>query len=276
MPQRTTRISALTLEIVAGRAPYPWRPRRWSSPKLLRPDWLPAVALSSALAAADARLEPAGRRPRRPGLPHRAVPARRPGDLERQLVRRPLHPHLQRPLPAAGGAARPAGGRRARGRRLLLPLRPPRPRPLGRRRRAGRPSGSRPASSPCSPTASSPSPSASPSASPRCAACSSAAPRSALAAAAACALSSPVAAAFLAGVVLVGGARARRRRVSRVALWVAGARPRPRRRPQPRLPRTGPVPLRLLLLRRDPALVRRRRCSSPAACAARSGSCAGS
>ena len=56
----------------------------------------------------DAGLEPAGRRPRRPGLPHRAVPARRPGDLERQLVRRPLHPHLQRPLPAAGLAARPA------------------------------------------------------------------------------------------------------------------------------------------------------------------------
>ena len=36
---------------------------------------------------------------------------RRLRDLERQLVRRPLHAHLQRPLPAAGGAARPAGGR---------------------------------------------------------------------------------------------------------------------------------------------------------------------
>ena len=81
--------------------------------------------------AADAGLEPAGRRPRRPGLPHRAVRAGGPGDLERQLVRRPLHPHLQRPLPAAGGAAGPAGGGDARGRLLLLPLRPPGPRPLG-------------------------------------------------------------------------------------------------------------------------------------------------
>ncbi len=44
--------------------------------------------------------------------------------------------------------------------------------------------------------------------------------------------------------------RARRRR--------PGARPH--RRPQPRLPRAGPVPLRLLLLRRDPALVRAARC----------------
>ena len=105
--------------------------------KALRPEWLPAVALSSALAAGDAGLEPAGRRPRRPGLPHRALPARRLGDLERQLVRRPLHPHLQRPLPAAGGAAGAAGGRDARGRRLLLPLRPPRPRPLGGRRALG-------------------------------------------------------------------------------------------------------------------------------------------
>ncbi len=57
------------------------------------------------------------------------------------------------------------------GRRLLLLLRPPRPRPLGRAAPAGRRSGSPPAWSRCSPTASSPSPSASPSGSPRCAAC---------------------------------------------------------------------------------------------------------
>ena len=102
----------------------------------------------------DAGLGPARRRPRRAGLPHRALPARRPRDLERQLVRRPLHAHLQRPLPAAGGAARPAPGGDVRRRRLLLPLRPPRPRPLGRgrplgdplvRRRRRHPPGRRPA-----------------------------------------------------------------------------------------------------------------------------------
>ena len=110
MPQRTTRISALILEIVAGRAPYPWRlphgPVQGPPTRLA-----PGRRAQLRAGAADAGLEPAGRRPRRPGLPHRAVPARRPGDLERQLVRRPLHPHLQLPLPAAGGAARAAGGR---------------------------------------------------------------------------------------------------------------------------------------------------------------------
>ena len=79
----------------------------------------------------DVGVGPTGRRSRRPGLPHRALPARRPGDLERLLVRRPLHAQLQRPVPARGGAARPAGGGDAVGGRLLLPLRPPRPRPLG-------------------------------------------------------------------------------------------------------------------------------------------------
>ena len=47
--------------------------------------------------------------------------------------------HLQRPLPAARRAARPAGGRGAGGDRLRLPLRPPRPRPLGGRRALGDP-----------------------------------------------------------------------------------------------------------------------------------------
>ena len=77
--------------------------------KALRPDWLPAVALSCPARRRDAGMGPTGRRPRRPGLPHRALPARRPLDLERQLVRRPLHAHLQRPLPAARLAARAAG-----------------------------------------------------------------------------------------------------------------------------------------------------------------------
>ena len=222
----------------------------------------------------DAGLEPAGRRPRRPGLPRRALPARRPGDLERQLVRRPLHAHLQLPLPAARLAAR---GRSWSGRSRSSP--PPTSSiassaTAGASPPAGRRSGSPPAWSPCSPTASSPSPSASPSAWPRCAACSSAATSWPSAAAAACALSSPVAAAFLAGVVLVGragagpaGQPARRR--------AGGDRPRPRPRAQPRLPRIGPVPLRLLLLRRDPALVRLARSSSPAGWARRSASCAG-
>ena len=77
--------------------------------------------------------------------------------------------------------------------------------------------------SPCSPTASSPSRSASPSASARCAPCRPAAAPLALAAAAACALASPVAAAFLAGVVLAGalerGSRASRRRARASPAW---------------------------------------------------------
>ena len=223
-------------------------------------------------------LEPAGRRPRRPGLPHRAVPARRPRDLERQLVRRPLHAHLQRPLPAAGGAARPAGGRRPRGRRLLLPLRPPRPRPLGRggalgdalvRRRRRHPARRRPAhlrprrrlrprraalpaGRPRRRSARSPPrrPAPSPARSPR---------------------------AFLAGVVAAsrrlasGGRPVSRRRRS--------APPRARASASPSSP-TSPSPSRASSPSPSPPTSRSRsgaaaRCSSPAACATRSASCAG-
>ena len=243
--------------------------------KALRPEWLPAVALSAVLAAADARLEPAGRRPRRPGLPHRALPARRPGDLERQLVRRPLHAHLQLPLPAAGGAARPAGGRDALGRRLLLPLRPPRPRPLGGggalgdalvRRRRRHPARRRPA---------------------HLRARRRLRPRRAALPCRSAAATLAVARRRGLRALQPGRRRLPRRRRRSPGRWSGAAgstAPRSAsaalalgldRRPQPRLPRTGPVPLRLLLLRRDPALVRRRRSSSPAACAARSGSCAG-
>ena len=208
--------------------------------------------------AADAALEPAGRRPRRPGLPHRAVPARRPGDLERQLVRRPLHPHLQRPLPAAGGAARD---------RRWSAGSPSSPPPTsstawsataGERRRAGRRSGSRPASSPCSPTASSTfalgvafglASLRCPADRPRHAGARSP-PRPAPWPARSPPPSSPASS--------WPGRWSGASRVSRAALGAAGAGAGPRRRPQHRLPRTGPVPLRLLLLRRDPALVRRR------------------
>ena len=91
-------------------------------------------------------------------------------------------------------------------------------------------------------------------------------------AAAACALASPVAAVFLAGVVLAG-ALERGRRVPPRRARGRRPRPRPHRRPQPRLPRARPVPLRLLLLHRDPALVRRRALRHPRP-AARSASCA--
>ena len=222
--------------------------------KTLRPDWLPAVALSAALAAAMLAWNPAGRRPRRPGLPHRTLRARRPRDLERQLVRRPLHAHLQLPLPTAGGAARAAGGRGALGDLLLLSLRPPRARPLGRggalgdalvRGRRRHPARRRPAHL---------------------------RPRGRLRA------RQPARHAggprldrhrgrrllrpLQPGRRRLPGRRRRRRR--------ARARPprqprrrlgrldraRPRPDPQPRLPRAGPVPLQLLLLHRDPPLVR--------------------
>ena len=107
--------------------------------KVLRPDWLPAVALSSALALLMLIWSPPvgdlAAQVFRTELFERAGHR----DLERQLVRRPLHAHLQRPLPAAGGAARPAGGGAALGRLLLLPLRPPGPRPLGGRGALGDP-----------------------------------------------------------------------------------------------------------------------------------------
>src|SRR3954447_11926408 len=112
-----TRISGLTVEIVAWRptilgavahgpvkdSPIRLAPRGRSQRGARRP---------------DARLEPAGGRPRSPGLPHRALRARPPRGLERQLVRRALHTHLQRSLPAPGGAARAADGGDPR-RRLL-------------------------------------------------------------------------------------------------------------------------------------------------------------
>ena len=131
MPQRTTRISSLILEIVAGAPPYPWRPPPMVQSKPLRPDWLPAVALSSALALLMLIWSP---------------PV---GDLAAQVFRTELFQRaglaiwngswygghytltysvLFPPLAALLG---PAGGRDARRRRLLLPLRPPRPRPLG-------------------------------------------------------------------------------------------------------------------------------------------------
>ncbi len=172
------------------------------------------------------------------------------------------------------------------GGRLLLPLRPPRPRPLGRAGALGDPLVRRRASSRCSPTASSPSPSASPSASPRCAPCRPAGspwpPRRGRLRAL-----EPGRGGFLAGVPdrrrgLVarlerplrgwrglggaenGGAAPARRpprvrdgpRGQRSAGRLGAHRPRPDADPQPRLPRRRPVPLRLLLLRRDPALVR--------------------
>ena len=74
--------------------------------KALRPDWLPAVALSALLAAAMLAWNPQvgdlAAQVFRTELFQRAGL----GDLERQLVRRPLHAHLQLPLPAAGLAAR--------------------------------------------------------------------------------------------------------------------------------------------------------------------------
>ena len=63
-------------------------------------------ALSAAAGAWRLRaLEPAAARPRRAHLPRRVLRALRLRALERELVRRPLHAHLQRPVPAAGGAA---------------------------------------------------------------------------------------------------------------------------------------------------------------------------
>ena len=97
----------------------------------------------------------------------------------------------------------------------------------------------------------------------------------ALAAAAACALASPVAAVFLAGVVLAGawsggGASTGRRSASPAS---PSASPLV---PNLAFPERRPVPLRLLLLRRDPALVRRRPLRHPRPRRARSGSCAAS
>ena len=84
-----------------------------------------------------ADLGPAGPRPRRAGVPGRAVRARGVRDLERELVRGALHAHLQRPVPSARRAARPPARRRAVGDRFGLPVRPPRARPLGRARAVG-------------------------------------------------------------------------------------------------------------------------------------------
>ena len=80
--------------------------------KGLRPDWLPAVALSAALAAAMLAWNPQVGDLAAQVFRTELFERGRPLDLERQLVRRPLHPHLQRPLPAARGAARSAAGRR--------------------------------------------------------------------------------------------------------------------------------------------------------------------
>src|SRR3954469_13070031 len=120
MPRRLTRSSSVideSLQLAAldsGRAYGPFQ----ASPTRMAPGrraQLPA-------GAADADLEPARRRPGGAGLSDRAVSARRPRDLERQLVRRPLHPHLQPPLPAARGVAGAAAGGDAGGGRLLLLL----------------------------------------------------------------------------------------------------------------------------------------------------------
>ena len=81
-------------------------------------------------------------RPRGAHLPGRVLRAARPRDLERQLVRRPLHALLQRAVPAAGGAARPDLGRGAGGGRVRMAVRPPGARPLGRAARARRGCGS--------------------------------------------------------------------------------------------------------------------------------------
>ena len=101
--------------------------------KALRPEWLPAVALSAALAALMLIWGP---------------PV---GDLAAQVFHTELFEHAGLAIwngswygghytlnysvlfPPAGGAARAAGGGDAVGRRLLLPLRPPGPRPLGGR-----------------------------------------------------------------------------------------------------------------------------------------------
>ena len=79
----------------------------------------------------------------------------------------------------------------------------------------------------------------------------------ALLAAAACPLASPVAGAFLAGVVLAGAIEPGRR-PNRLALGVGAISLALVLVPEPRLPGIRPLPLRLLLLRGDPALVRRR------------------
>ena len=131
MPQRTTRTSALILEIVARRrsilAAPPHGPVQGSPTRMA-----PGGGAQRGARRRDAGLEPPGRRPRRPGLPHRAVPARRPGDLERQLVRAAT---TRSPTASSSRRWRRCSGPQvvgsAGGRRLLLPLRPPRPRPLG-------------------------------------------------------------------------------------------------------------------------------------------------
>ena len=150
--------------------------------------------------------------------------------------------------------------------RLLLPLRPPRPRPLGRggalgdplvRRRRGDAARRRPAHlrarrrlrprHPARP----PAPAAAPARSPS--------PPRARSRARSRRSSSPASCSPALGDLPPRPLRPRPRR----AVWVACHRLRPCPHPQPRLPRSGPVPLRLLLLRRDPALVRRRAVRHP-------------
>ena len=91
---------------------------------------IPAWALAAVVAARLPRAGPAERGPRGAGVPRRP----RPRAVGQRLVRRPSHARLQRALPAAGGAARPAAGRGAERGRGRLALRAPGPRP--RRRRA--------------------------------------------------------------------------------------------------------------------------------------------
>ena len=208
--------------------------------KTLRPDWLPAVALSFALALFMVIWSP---------------PV---GDLAAQVFRTEL---FERAAWRSGTAAGTAGTtpsptasssrrwRRCSARSWWGCSRSSPPptsstassATAGAPRRAGRRSGSPPASSPCSPTASSPSPSASPSGSPRCASSRSAGarsgwrpPRPAPSPARSPGPSSP--ASLIAGVARTRQAgqpgRARGR----------GAGALPHRRPQPRLPRTGQFP----------------------------------
>ncbi len=270
------------LKSLHGAPLYPWRSAH--GPVQGTPTRLaPGRRAQRRAGRRDAGLEPAGRRPRRPGLPHRAVRSAAAWRSGTAAGTAATTPHLQRPLPAAGGAARAAAwsaalavvassylfdrlvrdrwGEAARWATLwfaagvvtlladgqltfalgvafgLAALRSLR----SGQRRAAR----------------------------RCAA-----------AAAACALSparSPPSSSPASSAV---GARSERGRPPR--------RPRPRALASPSLaarpsvlipnlafPERRPVPLRLLLLRRDPALVRLGALPHPRP-AARSGSCAGS
>ena len=76
------------------------------------------------------RAGPGERRPRGAGVPG----GPRPRAVGQRLVRGPSHARLQRALPAAGGAARPAAGGGAERGRGRLALRAPRPRPRRRAR----------------------------------------------------------------------------------------------------------------------------------------------